>query len=121
MQLKIHSENSTAESQICFLCSTPIIKCTDSMMAQLNSHCFGLWEIWLKVQAPAVTFIVEIVYLKKKHWGLWFYIFAHNDIPWFKKVKEFVLILGLSLNIDSYIRWSSYCYFKDRHWVNNPI
>lgn len=69
MELKIKSENSIAESQIYFLCSTLIIKCIDRITAHLNSHCFGLWKVWLKIQASAYIadiFIVEICILKNK-------------------------------------------------------
>lgn len=121
-----NSENYIADSQICFLSSTRMIKCIDRIMAYCNSYCFGLWKVWLKIQSTALhsrsLYCRNCVFKKKKNeLGLLFYIFAINWHTWFKQVKDFLLISRLNLNIDSYIWWSFYCYFKDRCWVNNLI
>lgn len=123
-----NSENYIADCQICFLSSTLIIKCIDRIMAYCNSYCFGLWKVWLKIQSPALhsrTLYCRNCVLKtnKQTWAgdFCFTFLLSIDIPWFKQVKEFLLISRLNLNIDSYIWWSFYCYFKDRCWVNNLI
>ena len=120
-----NSENYIANSQICFLSSTRMIKCIDRIMAYCNSYCFGLWKVWLKIQSTALhsrsLYCRNCVLKKKMSWDFYFRFLLSIDIPWFKQVKEFLLILGLNLNIDSYIWWSFYCYFKDRCWVNNLI
>ena len=71
-----NSENYIANSQICFLSSTRMIKCIDRIMAYCNSYCFGLWKVWLKIQSTALhsrsLYCRNCVFKKKMSWDFYF-------------------------------------------------